>query len=80
MDLVPQYQILTIDLFHGKSLAGLLVADQIHSPVKNHQTFGQNKQQKHFKRTIYAGNMGSAGWEEFTIGKDNCTVNNYIMI
>lgn len=37
LDLVPQDQVLTIYLFHGKPLAGLLVADQIHSPVKKNK-------------------------------------------
>lgn len=33
LDLVPQNQVLTIYLLHGKPLAGLLVADQIHGAV-----------------------------------------------
>lgn len=31
LDLVPQNQVLTVYLLHGKPLASLLVADQIHS-------------------------------------------------
>lgn len=34
LDLVPQNQVLPINLFHGEPLAGLLVTDEIHSPVK----------------------------------------------
>lgn len=30
LDLVPQDQVLTVYLLHGKPLAGLLVADQVH--------------------------------------------------
>ena len=32
LDLVPQHQVLPVDLFHGKALPGLLVPDQVHSP------------------------------------------------
>lgn len=34
LDLVPQDQVLTVYLLHGKPLASLLVADQIHSATK----------------------------------------------
>lgn len=37
LDLVPQNQVLPINLFHGEPLAGLLVTDEIHSPVKKKQ-------------------------------------------
>lgn len=33
LDLIPQNQILLIDLFHGEPLLCLLVSDQVHSPV-----------------------------------------------
>lgn len=33
LDLVPQHQVLLIDLFHGKPLLCVLVANQVNSPV-----------------------------------------------
>lgn len=41
LDLVPQHQVLTVYLFHGEPLAGLLMADQIHSPANTHTGFGK---------------------------------------
>jgi len=34
LDLVPQDQVLAVDLLHGEALAGLLVPDQVHGSVK----------------------------------------------
>lgn len=33
LDLVPKHQVLPVDLLHGKTLTGLLVAHQIYSPA-----------------------------------------------
>lgn len=38
LDLVPQDQVLFVDLFHGESLPGLFVTDQKHSPAAQTRT------------------------------------------
>lgn len=44
LDLVPQDQVLLIDLLHGKSLAGLQVTHQVHSAGANADTHIQYTQ------------------------------------
>lgn len=60
LDLVPQHQVLTIYLFHGKPLAGVLVADQIHSPEKK-QHMG------HIRPIMFTLNSKKASREPFTL-------------
>lgn len=70
LDLVPKHQVLPVDLLHGKTLSGLFVAHQKHSPAWQEKGEKRAKEEKRGKlqsgdRRVYQG-IGRYGGRDIT--------------
>lgn len=59
LDLVPKHQVLPVDLLHGKTLTGLLVAHQKYSPAWQEKG---GKRVKEIKKGKVTGQTGIGGF------------------
>ena len=54
LDLIPQHQVLFVDLLHGKTLLGLLMAHQIHSPVREREREAESERSQYVRHVAKA--------------------------